>query len=80
MLQALYAHVNQSPQEAVNFKKMFESELFGVSLKRNIEDSVYVEELGTTLSRDEIFKILVAVVLEGVLEVDWRDLFPYLRR
>ncbi|KAL6295801.1 hypothetical protein ACE6H2_003943 [Prunus campanulata] len=41
---------------------------------------VYVEELGTTLSRDEIFKILVAVVLEGVLEVDWRDWFPYLRR
>lgn len=32
------------------------------------------------MSRDEIFKILVADVLEGVLEVDWRDLFPYLRR
>ncbi|BBG94966.1 hypothetical protein Prudu_003377 [Prunus dulcis] len=48
--------------------------------RQNIKDSVYVEELGTTLSRDEIFKILVADVLEGVLEVDWRDLFPYLRR
>ncbi|CAB4296407.1 unnamed protein product [Prunus armeniaca] len=80
----LLAHVNKSPQEAVNFKKMFEYELFGLSLKQalgqNIEDSVYVEELGTTLSRDEIFKILVSDVLDGALEVDWRDLFPYLRR
>ncbi|KAH0990385.1 hypothetical protein GBA52_001868 [Prunus armeniaca] len=59
----------QSPQEAVNFKKMFAYELFGLSLKQalgqNIEDSVYVEELGTTLSRDEIFKILVSDVLDG---------------
>lgn len=42
-------------------------------------ESVYVEELGTTLSRQEIFKILVVDPMEGAIEVDWRDFFPYLK-
>ncbi|KAM0972992.1 hypothetical protein ACFX13_016641 [Malus domestica] len=79
----LHAHVKNSPQEAINFRKIFESELFGISLKqaigKNIEDGIYVEELGTTLSRDEIFKVLVLDIMEGAIEVDWRDFFPYLR-
>lgn len=29
-----HAHVKDSPHEAVNFRKIFESELFGISLKQ----------------------------------------------
>ena len=48
------------------------------AIGKNIEDSIYVEELGTTLSRDEIFKVLVLDIMEGAIDVDWRDFFPYL--
>ncbi|KAK6160771.1 hypothetical protein DH2020_004152 [Rehmannia glutinosa] len=67
-----HAHAKIYPSEAVNFRKIFQSELFGLSLKQ-------VEELGTTLSRQEIFKILVIDPMEGAIEVDWRDFFPYLK-
>ena len=42
-------------------------------------ESIYVEELGETLSRKQIFKALVADMMEGAIEVDWRDFFPYLK-
>lgn len=42
-------------------------------------ESIYVEEFGTILSRQEIFKILVIDPMEGAIEVDWRDFFPYLK-
>ncbi|KAL0287532.1 UNVERIFIED_CONTAM: Ent-kaurene oxidase, chloroplastic [Sesamum angustifolium] len=77
-----HAHVEMYPSEAVNFRKIFQSELFGLSLKQAIgEDvkSIYVEEFGTTLSKQEIFKILVIDIMEGAIEVDWRDFFPYLK-
>ncbi|KAG8377680.1 hypothetical protein BUALT_Bualt08G0058000 [Buddleja alternifolia] len=76
------AHVEMYPSESVNFRKIFQSELFGLALKQAIgEDvnSIYVKELGSTLSRDEIFKILVIDPMEGAIEVDWRDFFPYLK-
>lgn len=38
-----------------------------------------MEELGTTLSRQEMFKILVVDPMEGAIDVDWRDFFPYLK-
>lgn len=38
-----------------------------------------MEELATTLSREDMFKILVTEPMKGALEVDWRDFFPYLR-
>ncbi|GAB4825752.1 hypothetical protein Ancab_008627 [Ancistrocladus abbreviatus] len=41
--------------------------------------SVYVEELGTTLSLQNILHILVLDVMEAATEVDWRDFFTYLR-
>ncbi|KAG9153058.1 hypothetical protein Leryth_012317 [Lithospermum erythrorhizon] len=41
--------------------------------------SLYVDDFGSTLSRDEIFKILVLDPMEGAIEVDWRDFFPYLQ-
>ena len=48
------------------------------ALGKDIE-SVHVEELGVTLSREEIFMVLVIDMMEGAIEVDWRDFFPYLR-
>jgi ent-kaurene oxidase len=66
----------------VNFRDVFESELFGVALKQGIGkdvEFVYVEVLGTTLSREEIFRVLVLDMMEGAIEVDWRDFFPYLK-
>lgn len=41
--------------------------------------SIYVEELGTTLSRKDIHKVLVIDMMEGAIDVDWRDFFPYLK-
>lgn len=42
-------------------------------------ESIYVEELGATLSREEMFKVLVLDPTEGAIDVDWRDFFPYLK-
>lgn len=76
----LHALVKDDPQ--VNFRKIFESELFGLAMKQGLgEDvqSIYVEELGTTLSRKDIHKVLVIDMMEGAIDVDWRDFFPYLK-
>lgn len=48
------------------------------ALGSNVE-SIYVEELGSTLSREDIYKTLVVDIMEGAIEVDWRDFFPYLK-
>ncbi|KAL2242056.1 UNVERIFIED_CONTAM: Ent-kaurene oxidase, chloroplastic, partial [Sesamum indicum] len=45
----------------------------------NDVESVYVEELGITLSKEEMFEILVIDPMKGVIDVDWRDFFPYLK-
>lgn len=37
-----------------------------------------MEELGK-LSRHEIFTVLVKDPMEGAIDVDWRDFFPYLK-
>lgn len=42
-------------------------------------DSLYVEELGGILSKDDLYNILVIDIMEGAIEVDWRDFFPYLK-
>ncbi|KAF3951409.1 hypothetical protein ACB098_01G036100 [Castanea mollissima] len=78
----LHAHIKNSPLQAVNFKKIFEYELFGLALKQSLGhdvESIYVEELEGTLSRAEIFKVLVSDLMEAAIEVDWRDFFPYLK-
>ncbi|CAI0558534.1 unnamed protein product [Linum tenue] len=75
-------HAEARPGEALNFRKIFETELFGLSTRQAIGkdvESIYVEELGSTVSREEIFRILVLDQMEGAIEVDWRDFFPYLR-
>lgn len=38
-----------------------------------------MDGLGTTLPREDLFRILVIDPMEGAIEVDWRDFFPYLR-
>ncbi|EOA20447.1 hypothetical protein CARUB_v10000758mg [Capsella rubella] len=78
----LHAHTRDHPQEPVNFRAIFEHELFGVALKQAFGkdvESIYVEELGVTLSRNEIFEVLVHDMMEGAIDVDWRDFFPYLK-
>ncbi|XP_030513543.1 ent-kaurene oxidase, chloroplastic-like [Rhodamnia argentea] len=78
----LRALVDGHPLEAVNFRKVFESELFALALKQALGrdvKSIYVEELGTTLSKEEMFKVMVSDMMAGAIEVDWRDFFPYLR-
>ncbi|KAL8171987.1 hypothetical protein V2J09_023791 [Rumex salicifolius] len=82
IMDGLRAHVKSNPDEPVNFRDIFEYELFALALKlafgQNIE-SIHVPELGRTLSRKEVFHILVLDMMEGAIEVDWRDFFPYLR-
>ncbi|KAG0490584.1 hypothetical protein HPP92_007447 [Vanilla planifolia] len=66
----------------VELREPFQSELFRLALKQSIGkdvESVYVEELGVTLSKKEIFQILVIDPMMGAIEVDWRDFFPMLR-
>ncbi|KAL3734791.1 hypothetical protein ACJRO7_024033 [Eucalyptus globulus] len=77
-----HALVDGHPLEAVNFRKVFESELFALALKQALGrdvKSIDVEELGTTLSKEEMFKVMVSDMMAGSIEVDWRDFFPYLR-
>ncbi|CAA0840663.1 Ent-kaurene oxidase- chloroplastic [Striga hermonthica] len=78
----LIACQKENPMAAVNFRKIFQSELFGLALKQVLGRdlmSIYVEELGQTLSKEDIFKILVVDPMKGAIEVDWRDFFPYLK-
>ncbi|VFQ62368.1 unnamed protein product [Cuscuta campestris] len=78
----LHDELKKRPQEAVNLRRYFQSELFRLALKQGIGkdlDSVYVEEFGSAVSRDMMFKFLVADCMEGAIEVDWRDFFPYLK-
>ena len=41
-------------------------------------ESIYVEEFGTTFSKEELLKVLVHDLMVGAIEVDWRDFFPFL--
>jgi len=40
--------------------------------------SVYVEEYGKVISKEEIFQTAVTDMMMCAIEVDWRDFFPYL--
>jgi ent-kaurene oxidase len=40
--------------------------------------SVYVEEFGKVISKEEIYKATVVDMMMCAIEVDWRDFFPYL--
>ncbi|KAK4387558.1 Ent-kaurene oxidase, chloroplastic [Sesamum angolense] len=78
----LQAYQKEDPFGAVNLRNIFQPELFRLALKQvlgNYVESAYVEELGTTLSKEEMFEILVIDPMKGAIDVDWRDFFPYLK-
>ncbi|KAL7175532.1 hypothetical protein ACSBR2_029184 [Camellia fascicularis] len=77
-----HAHVKDYPLRAVSFREIFESELFGLAMKEALGtdvESIYVDELETTLSGEEMFRVLVKDPMAGAIDVDWRDFFPYLK-
>ncbi|KAL0323092.1 UNVERIFIED_CONTAM: Ent-kaurene oxidase, chloroplastic [Sesamum angustifolium] len=78
----LQAYQKEDPFGTVNLRNIFQPELFRLALKQvlgNDVQSAYVEELGTTLSKEEMFEILVIDPMKGAIDVDWRDFFPYLK-
>ncbi|XWS14642.1 hypothetical protein CRYUN_Cryun35bG0026800 [Craigia yunnanensis] len=78
----LHALVKDDPLRPVNFRKIFEYELFGLAMKQALGkdvQSIYVEELGTTFSRKDVHEVLVIDMMEGAIDVYWRDFFPYLK-
>nr|KJB58382.1 hypothetical protein B456_009G207500 [Gossypium raimondii] len=61
--------LKEDPLRPVNFREIFESEINGLAKKQALgEDvqSIYVEGL-------------VIDMMAGIIEVDWRDFFPYLK-
>lgn len=82
MFRQFSEHAKSRPDSAVDFRKIFVSELFALALKQALGsdvESIYVEELASTLSREDLYNILVVEFMEGAIEVDWRDFFPYLK-
>uniref|UniRef100_A0A0D9WRC8 Ent-kaurene oxidase n=1 Tax=Leersia perrieri TaxID=77586 RepID=A0A0D9WRC8_9ORYZ len=73
--------VTDDPHAPLNFREAFTDELFGLSLTQSLgEDvsSIYVEEFGRDVSKEEIFHFLVHDLMMCAIEADWRDYFPYL--
>ncbi|XP_051135400.1 ent-kaurene oxidase [Andrographis paniculata] len=82
MCEQFHEHVKTNGSKPVNFREIFQSNLFSLSMKEAIgEDveSIYVPEFDRVVSREEIFDILVVAPMGGAIEVDWRDFFPYLK-
>ncbi|KAI3504812.1 hypothetical protein L1887_26536 [Cichorium endivia] len=78
----LHAFFKNNPDQEVNLRKIFQSELFGLAMKQTMGkdlESIYVKDLETTMKRDEIFQVLVVDPMMGAIEVDWRDFFPYFK-
>ncbi|KAF0904465.1 hypothetical protein E2562_034744 [Oryza meyeriana var. granulata] len=78
---ALHKLVTDDPQSPLNFREVYNNDLFGLSLTESLgEDvsSVYVEEFGREISKKEIFEVLVHDMMMCAIEADWRDYFPYL--
>ncbi|ONK59265.1 uncharacterized protein A4U43_C08F4670 [Asparagus officinalis] len=82
IMNALFAEVTNDPHKAVKVREPFIAELFRLALKQALGkdvESIYVEELRVTMSKQDIFNVLVLDPMMGAIEVDWRDFFPYLR-
>ncbi|XP_047083285.1 ent-kaurene oxidase 2-like [Lolium rigidum] len=81
MLSTFRTLVTDDPHSPLNFREVFKEELFRLSLIQSLgEDvnSVYVEEFGREISKEEIYQITVVDMMMCAIEVDWRDFFPYL--
>jgi ent-kaurene oxidase len=76
-----HAHVKDYGLQPVNFREIFQSELFGLAMKETVGSDVQalnVEEVGR-LSRRDIFRVLMEDPVEVALDVDWKDFFTYLK-
>ncbi|KAL5732134.1 hypothetical protein ACHQM5_004787 [Ranunculus cassubicifolius] len=69
IVQTLHNLSTAKPDQPIVIKPIMQKEIFGVALK----------QLGAKFSRDELFEMLVIAPLVAVIDVDWRDFFPYLR-
>ncbi|XP_066371191.1 ent-kaurene oxidase 2-like [Miscanthus floridulus] len=81
MLNTFQTLLTDDPNSPLNFREVFKNELFRLSLIQALgEDvsSVYVEEFGKAISKEEIYQATVADMMMCAIEVDWRDFFPYL--
>ncbi|KAJ9567542.1 hypothetical protein OSB04_003508 [Centaurea solstitialis] len=78
----LHAFAPRSAHEPINLRKIIQSELFSLAFKQVMGKdigSLYVGDLGITMEREEVFRVLVTDPIMGAIEVDWRDFFPYLK-
>ncbi|KAF0904466.1 hypothetical protein E2562_034745 [Oryza meyeriana var. granulata] len=81
MLRTFHKLVTNDPHNPLIFRDVFKDELFRLSLIQSLgEDvgSVYVDEFGRDISKEEIFEVLVHDMMMCAIEADWRDYFPYL--
>ncbi|KAE9458540.1 hypothetical protein C3L33_09558, partial [Rhododendron williamsianum] len=73
-----HAHVKDYGLQPVNFRNIFESELFGLAMKEGVMWSPFTWR-SLENYRDMRFTVLVKDPMEGAIDVDWRDFFPYLK-
>ncbi|XP_024314733.1 ent-kaurene oxidase 2 isoform X2 [Brachypodium distachyon] len=81
MVSTYHTLVAGDPHAPLNFRQVFRDELFRLSLVQSLgEDvsSVYVKQFGRVISKEEIYQATVSDMMMCVIEVDWRDFFPYL--
>nr|CAB3503122.1 unnamed protein product [Digitaria exilis] len=81
LLSTFHTSLNEDPNAPLNFREVFKNELFRLTLIHALgEDvsSVYVEEFGKVISKEEIYHATVVEQMMCAIEVDWRDFFPYL--
>uniref|UniRef100_A0A0D9WRD2 Ent-kaurene oxidase n=1 Tax=Leersia perrieri TaxID=77586 RepID=A0A0D9WRD2_9ORYZ len=81
MLSTFHELVADDPHAPLIFRDVFKDELFRLSLIQSLgEDvnSVYVDEFGRNISKEEIYNATVSDMMMCAIEVDWRDFFPYL--
>nr|AAT91065.1 ent-kaurene oxidase KO4 [Oryza sativa Japonica Group] len=81
MLSTFHQLVKDDPHAPLIFRDVFKNELFRLSMIQSLgEDvsSVYVDEFGRDISKEEIYNATVTDMMMCAIEVDWRDFFPYL--
>ncbi|XP_006656176.2 ent-sandaracopimaradiene 3-hydroxylase-like [Oryza brachyantha] len=81
VIRTLHKLVTDDPHSPLNFREVYITELFGLSLTQSLgEDvsSVYVEEFGRDVPKDELFHVLVHDMMMCAVMADWREYFPYL--
>ncbi|KAL5200519.1 hypothetical protein ABZP36_021722 [Zizania latifolia] len=81
MLSTFNKLVTDDPHAPLIFREVFKDELFRLSLIQSLgEDvsSVYVDEFGRDISKEEMYNATVTDMMMCAIEVDWRDFFPYL--